>query len=200
VAHYRAGDWKAAVAALDRSEQLLKGGNACNWLFLAMAHWKLGQHDEARVESLGPDVDLAMHTVGDRRFFDRRRPLRRAARLPRARDPVEVYGFPVGGSELSVTRATISRLGYGPYYQGTVGLVPVLELHVTGVAQGSQLHRQGIEHVDLDLLQAEDVRLEPGDVLYQGGRPPGRVEQFGRYSGVVPLAEVGRGQHVVRDQ
>jgi hypothetical protein len=48
VAHYRAGDWKAAVAALDRSEQLIKGGHACNWLFPAMAHHKLGNHDQAR--------------------------------------------------------------------------------------------------------------------------------------------------------
>jgi WD40 repeat protein/Flp pilus assembly protein TadD len=48
VAHYRAGDWKAAVAALDKSSDLKKGGDACTWLFLAVAHHKLGNHDEAR--------------------------------------------------------------------------------------------------------------------------------------------------------
>jgi tetratricopeptide (TPR) repeat protein len=48
VAHYRAGDWKAAVAALEKSMELQKGGDASDWLFLAMAHEKLGRRDEAR--------------------------------------------------------------------------------------------------------------------------------------------------------
>src|SRR5262249_53239156 len=46
-AHYRAGDWKAAVAALDKAVALRQGGDAFDWLFLAMAHRKLGNHDEA---------------------------------------------------------------------------------------------------------------------------------------------------------
>ena len=48
VAHYRAGDWKAAVAALDKSLELRQGGDAVDQLFLAMAHRKLGNPDEAR--------------------------------------------------------------------------------------------------------------------------------------------------------
>jgi S1-C subfamily serine protease len=78
---------------------------------------------EATVESIGPDIDLAVLRVSDRTFFSTRRPIRRAARLPRARDPVEVYGFPFGGGEMSVTRGTISRLGYSPFYEGHIGLV-----------------------------------------------------------------------------
>jgi Tetratricopeptide repeat/WD domain, G-beta repeat len=49
VAHYRAGDWKAAVAELTRSNELLGGEElSFNAFFLAMAHWQLGQQDEAR--------------------------------------------------------------------------------------------------------------------------------------------------------
>ena len=48
LAHYRAGNWKAAVAALDKSLELHPAGDAYDWLFLAMAHWKLGHADEAR--------------------------------------------------------------------------------------------------------------------------------------------------------
>src|SRR5262249_46043975 len=48
VARYRAGDWKAAIAALERSMKLRKGGDASDWLFLAMADWKLGHPDKAR--------------------------------------------------------------------------------------------------------------------------------------------------------
>jgi tetratricopeptide (TPR) repeat protein len=48
VAHCRAGDWKAAIAALSESRKLSRGGNAADLFFLAMAHWKLGNHKEAR--------------------------------------------------------------------------------------------------------------------------------------------------------
>src|SRR5262249_19322001 len=47
-AHYRAGDCQAAVGALNKSVQLRSGGDAFDWFFLAMAHWKLGNKDEAR--------------------------------------------------------------------------------------------------------------------------------------------------------
>jgi Flp pilus assembly protein TadD len=48
VAHYRASNWKSAVDALHRSMELRKGGDAFGWLYLAMAHWQLGNKDEAR--------------------------------------------------------------------------------------------------------------------------------------------------------
>jgi tetratricopeptide (TPR) repeat protein len=48
VAQYRAGDWKAALAALEKSMELGKGGNSFDWYFLAMAHWQLGKRDESR--------------------------------------------------------------------------------------------------------------------------------------------------------
>jgi tetratricopeptide (TPR) repeat protein len=47
-AHYRAGNWKEAVAALERAMQLRNGGNSYDWFFLAMAHWQLGEKDKAR--------------------------------------------------------------------------------------------------------------------------------------------------------
>src|SRR5262249_51542834 len=48
VAHYRAGDWKAAVTALNKSVELRQGGDAFDTLCLAMAYRKLGNDDEAR--------------------------------------------------------------------------------------------------------------------------------------------------------
>jgi tetratricopeptide (TPR) repeat protein len=48
VANYRAGDWKAAIAALEKSMELRKGGDGFDWFFLAMAHEKLGDHQKAR--------------------------------------------------------------------------------------------------------------------------------------------------------
>jgi tetratricopeptide (TPR) repeat protein len=46
-AQYRAGQWQAAVEALDRAVEL-GWGNASALYFLAMAHWQLDQQDEAR--------------------------------------------------------------------------------------------------------------------------------------------------------
>jgi len=48
VAHYRAGDWQAALAALKKSMELRQGGNSFDWFFLAMAHEKLGDKEKAR--------------------------------------------------------------------------------------------------------------------------------------------------------
>jgi len=47
VAYYRAGNWKAATEALEKSMELRSGGDAFDWFFLAMAHWRLGAKEEA---------------------------------------------------------------------------------------------------------------------------------------------------------
>jgi tetratricopeptide (TPR) repeat protein len=48
VAHYRAGDYRAAVVALEKSMELGSGGDSFVWFFLAMAHWQLGDPQQAR--------------------------------------------------------------------------------------------------------------------------------------------------------
>ncbi len=48
VARYRAGNWKAAIEALTKSMELGKEGAGLDWLFLAMAHWQLGDKTQAR--------------------------------------------------------------------------------------------------------------------------------------------------------
>jgi tetratricopeptide (TPR) repeat protein len=48
LAKYRAGEWKAALASLEKSMELRKGGDAFDWFILAMAHWKLDLKDDAR--------------------------------------------------------------------------------------------------------------------------------------------------------
>jgi hypothetical protein len=48
VAHYRAGEWKVAIAALTKSMELCKGGDSFDCYFLAMSHWHLDQKEEAR--------------------------------------------------------------------------------------------------------------------------------------------------------
>jgi len=52
-AYYRMGDWKNTVRALTESMRLRKGGDATDWFFLAMAHWRLGDKDRARTSYTG---------------------------------------------------------------------------------------------------------------------------------------------------
>jgi tetratricopeptide (TPR) repeat protein len=47
-AQYRAGQCKEAVITLSKSMELRSGGNASDWFFLAIAHWQLGNNEEAR--------------------------------------------------------------------------------------------------------------------------------------------------------
>jgi tetratricopeptide (TPR) repeat protein len=47
VAQYRAGDWSAALRALDKAVQLRSGGDSVAWLFLAMAHARRQEREQA---------------------------------------------------------------------------------------------------------------------------------------------------------
>jgi len=47
-AHYRAGDFNAAIAALGRAIDLTEGGTAFDHVFLAMAHAQLGDQEQAQ--------------------------------------------------------------------------------------------------------------------------------------------------------
>jgi serine/threonine protein kinase/tetratricopeptide (TPR) repeat protein len=48
VAHYRAGDWKACLAALEKVPEFLPSATSWDWFFQAMAHWQLADKDRAR--------------------------------------------------------------------------------------------------------------------------------------------------------
>lgn len=47
VAHCRLEQWKPAVTALEQSIRLSGGGDCADWLFLAIAYWKLDRKAEA---------------------------------------------------------------------------------------------------------------------------------------------------------
>lgn len=84
-----------------------------------------GDRLAARVEAIGPGIDLAvLRLEGDdeERFFGAHPPLARAAALPSVRDAVLAYGFPTGGSNLSITKGIVSRVEFTPYNYGVSGL------------------------------------------------------------------------------
>jgi S1-C subfamily serine protease len=76
----------------------------------------------ARVEAMTPSMDLAVLKLDDESFFEKRGTLPFAEELPRVKDNINVYGYPTGGSELSVTQGIVSRIEYTDYYFQTSGL------------------------------------------------------------------------------
>lgn len=76
----------------------------------------------AQVEAMTPGMDLAVLKLDDEAFFDKRGTLAFANELPRVKDAVNVYGYPTGGTELSVTQGIVSRIEFTDYYYQTSGL------------------------------------------------------------------------------
>ncbi len=75
-----------------------------------------GDKFEAKVAGVGTDIDLAVLTVKEEKFFEKRPALARARQLPKVQDGVAVHGFSVGGTELSVTKGVVSRIDHGVLY------------------------------------------------------------------------------------
>ncbi|MBN1255958.1 MAG: trypsin-like peptidase domain-containing protein [Deltaproteobacteria bacterium] len=68
----------------------------------------------AAVEVVAHECDLALLKVDDPAFFAGVKPLT-LGDLPRMRDKVAVYGFPIGGEELSITEGVVSRVEHTHY-------------------------------------------------------------------------------------
>ncbi|MBP6506270.1 MAG: trypsin-like peptidase domain-containing protein [Opitutaceae bacterium] len=83
---------------------------------------KSGDKVSATVVAISHDIDLAVLELDDASFFDTHRPLPRAKILPGVKDTVMTYGFPVGGTSLSITKGIISRIEFTPYIYPTSGL------------------------------------------------------------------------------
>ena len=79
-------------------------------------------HISARIEAITPGMDLAILKLDDESFFDKRGTLPFAQELPRVKDNINVYGYPTGGTELSVTQGIVSRIEFTDYYYQATGL------------------------------------------------------------------------------
>jgi S1-C subfamily serine protease len=75
----------------------------------------------ARVEAVSPGMDLAVIRLEDESFFDKRAPIAHTLTLPEVKETVLVYGFPQGGSTLSITKGIVSRIEFTGYGEGTSG-------------------------------------------------------------------------------
>ncbi|MDP3073932.1 MAG: trypsin-like peptidase domain-containing protein [Opitutaceae bacterium] len=81
-----------------------------------------GDKISATVESIAQGIDLAVLKLDDESFFENRPALPRATKLPAVKDSVMVYGFPTGGTTLSITKGIVSRIEFTGYGLSTSGL------------------------------------------------------------------------------
>ena len=81
-----------------------------------------GDKMSAIVEAVAPGIDLAVLRLEDASFFDSHPPLEISTSLPEVKDPVLVYGFPTGGTSLSITKGIVSRIEFTYYNYFVSGL------------------------------------------------------------------------------
>jgi len=81
-----------------------------------------GDKISATVEAIAPGIDLAVLKLDDLTFFDKHAPLARASKLPAIKDAVLAYGFPTGGTSLSITKGIVSRIEFVSYNMPVTGL------------------------------------------------------------------------------
>ena len=81
-----------------------------------------GERISANVAGIAPGIDLAILRLEDEALFASRRPIARSNALPDVKEPVLAYGYPTGGSSLSITKGIISRIEFVPYNRPVSGL------------------------------------------------------------------------------
>jgi len=93
-----------------------------NQTFIQVKRAGQAEKYNATVEVVAHECDLALLKVDDPAFFAGVKPLTLGV-LPRMRDKVAVYGFPIGGEELSITEGVVSRVEYTQYAHSGASLL-----------------------------------------------------------------------------
>lgn len=98
-----------------------------NARFITLTREGPGHPCIARVEFIAHDCDLALLTVDDPLFLDEAPPLRLGG-VPKIESSVSVYGYPLGGERLSVTRGVVSRVDFDLYSHSGVDSHLVIQI------------------------------------------------------------------------
>lgn len=81
-----------------------------------------GDRLSATVEYCVPAIDLAVLKLEDETFFDTHAPVPRDSKLPELKQSVMAYGYPTGGTTLSITKGIVSRIDFVTYGWPVQGL------------------------------------------------------------------------------
>ena len=149
-----------------------------------------GDKISATVEAIAPGIDLAVLKVDEEKFFESHLPLVRAEKIPAIKDAVMVYGYPTGGSSLSITKGIVSRIEFAPYNFPVSGLRIQIDAAINPGNSGGPAvdgdkmiglafsHLGGAENIGY-IIPCEEIELFLKDVAdghYDG--KPGLFDEF----------------------
>ena len=78
----------------------------------------------AKVKWIAHDADLALLEVKDETFFEKITPMRIGS-LPKRQDGVAVYGYPTGGTQISITKGIVSRIEQTVYVHSAIDFLSI---------------------------------------------------------------------------
>jgi S1-C subfamily serine protease len=120
---------KQAPSEISGSGVVLEGNriltNAHVVLFASQIQIQANQAGDkigASIVAIAPGIDLAVLKLDNDSFFKTHRPIPRAKELPQVKDAVLSYGYPTGGTELSITKGIVSRIEFTNYNYPVSGL------------------------------------------------------------------------------
>jgi len=120
----RQGGGTGSGVVIDGRRILTNGHVVANAAYLSVRKSGDVKKYPARVAYAGHDGETAVITVDDESFFEGTVAAKLGG-LPYQRDKVAVYGYPIGGTDLSVTEGIVSRVGVTPYSHSARGLLAV---------------------------------------------------------------------------
>lgn len=113
--------------------RILTNAHVVNFASEIYTQWNpADEKTDAKLFAISVDLDLAVITVADEKFFNKRKPLPMSVQMPKLKDSVAAYGFPIGGAGLSITKGEVSRInsvrfgseGHGLQIQTSAALNP----------------------------------------------------------------------------
>jgi len=113
--------WNTSTKRLSGSGCIISGNRiltnahvVADQTFLEVRRHGQPQRHKAKVLSVSHEADLALLTVDDKEFFSNVVPLE-FGKLAKMQQDVVVYGFPMGGDTLSITKGVVSRIEHHNY-------------------------------------------------------------------------------------
>ena len=110
---------------------ILKGGKVLtsahvvsDGTFIEVRRHGQSRRYEAQIESVSTEADLAVLTVNDSDFFTGACSLELGC-LPEPQQEVLVYGFPIGGDTMSITKGVVSRVEHQSYVHSGQSLLAI---------------------------------------------------------------------------
>lgn len=144
---------------------LIDGGriitNAHVILFGSQVYVQPDKSDEklpVRVEAFSPRMDLAVLRLEDPEALGDREPLQIDESLPKPRSDVNVYGYPIGGDQLSITKGIVSRVELASYsIKLSFGLRTQIDAAINpGNSGGPAIHNGQVVGVAFSGVRAAD--------------------------------------------